>query len=352
MGFLVIDQLTMTYGQVTALDDVSLTVKEGEFITLLGPSGSGKTTLLMSIAGFNRPTAGEIVFDGRQITGLEPEDRDFGLVFQGYALFPHLSVADNVAFPLRVRKWDKARIRARVAEMLDLVGLAHLAGRKPRQLSGGQQQRVALARALAFGPRVLLLDEPLSALDRMLRETMQQELRRLHRETGVTFLYVTHDQQEALTLSDRIAVFNKGRIVECDTAQRLFRAPKTRFVAEFLGENNFVTGTRQGGRWTGLGTGFVLPPDRDLPEDRSAATLWLRPGDIALGPAGAGEIGFQAVVEDVIFAGTSSGLHLRLPTGEPLVASVAAEISAAEITGKTLAFHARPGAVGVIPEGA
>ncbi|PZQ95961.1 MAG: polyamine ABC transporter ATP-binding protein [Cereibacter sphaeroides] len=340
----------MTYGPVTALDDVSITVREGEFITLLGPSGSGKTTLLMSIAGFTQPTGGDIILDGRKITDLEPEDRNFGLVFQGYALFPHLSVADNIAFPLRVRKWDSTRIKARVTEMLALVGLDHLASRKPRQLSGGQQQRVALARALAFGPRVLLLDEPLSALDRMLREQMQQELRRLHRETGVTFLYVTHDQQEALTMSDRVAVFNKGRIVECDTAQRLFKAPQTQFVAEFLGENNFVTGTRQDGRWQAFGTSFVLPPERDAPADRQGATLWLRPGDIELGAGGPDEVSFQGKVEDTMFLGTRNSLTLRLDTGETIVASIPNELNLAEIVGQTLTFRARTTSVGVIPQ--
>lgn len=350
MALLVVENLTMTYGKVTALDDVSLTVEEGEFITLLGPSGSGKTTLLMSIAGFTHPTAGDIGFDGRNITNLEPEDRDFGLVFQGYALFPHLTVAENVAFPLKVRKWDKARIKARVAEILDLVGMGHLANRKPKELSGGQQQRVALARALSFGPRVLLLDEPLSALDRMLRESMQQELRRLHRETGVTFLYVTHDQQEALTMSDRVAVFEKGRIVECDTAQRLFRAPKTRFVAEFLGENNFVQGTRKDGTWSAFGASFMLPAERDLTADVADATLWLRPGDIAFGPGDGSGVIIEGVVEDVVFVGTLNNVHLRLSTGEALVASVPDDLVLEEVMGKTLTFNARPGSVGVIAE--
>ena len=351
MAFLVVDHLHMTYGPVRALDDVSIKIEEGEFITLLGPSGSGKTTLLMSIAGFTQPTSGALVFDGREITNLEPEDRDFGLVFQGYALFPHLSVAGNVAFPLKVRKWAPERIKARVAEMLALVGLDHLADRKPRQLSGGQQQRVALARALSFGPKVLLLDEPLSALDRMLRETMQTELRRLHRETGVTFLYVTHDQQEALTMSDRIAVFNKGRIVECDTAQRLFKAPKTRFVAEFLGENNFVTGQRKAGLWQAFGTQFTLPADRDLDRDAIGATLWLRPGDIGIGPAGEGEIGFSATVTDVVFLGTLHNLTLRLETGETITASVPDTLDAATILGQTLGFRASTKAIGTIPAG-
>ena len=180
MALLVVDDLAKTYDKVTALTGINISVEAGEFVTLLGPSGSGKTTLLMSLAGFTTPSKGTIRLDGKDITHVDPEDRDFGFVFQGYALFPHLTVANNIAFSLRVRKWEKARIAARVAEMLALVGLESLAERKPRELSGGQQQRVAIARALAFGPRILLLDEPLSALDRMLRETMQKELKRLH----------------------------------------------------------------------------------------------------------------------------------------------------------------------------
>ncbi|MCX7303979.1 MAG: ABC transporter ATP-binding protein, partial [Hyphomicrobiales bacterium] len=326
MAFLVVENVEMTYGPLRALDDVSLTVEEGEFVSLLGPSGSGKTTLLMSLAGFNRPSAGRILLDGQDITATEPEDRNFGLVFQGYALFPHLSVRANIAFPLRVRKWEPARIRTRVDEMLALVGLDSFADRKPRQLSGGQQQRVALARALSFGPRVLLLDEPLSALDRMLREQMQTELRRLHKETGVTFLYVTHDQQEALTMSDRIAVFEKGKIVEEGRPSRLFKSPTTRFVAEFLGENNFVRGTCSNGVWQGFGASFSLPESRDSGGDTGAATLWLRPGDIGFGPGGEGDFSFSARVEDFVFGGTQNRLELRLPGGESIAASISADL--------------------------
>lgn len=348
MSFLVVDSLEMNYGPLKALDDVSLKIEEGEFISLLGPSGSGKTTMLMSIAGFNIPTAGRIVLDGQDITRTEPEDRNFGLVFQGYALFPHLTVAGNVAFPLKVRKWDAARIKNRVDEMLALVGLENFADRKPRQLSGGQQQRVALARALSFGPRVLLLDEPLSALDRMLREQMQTELRRLHKETGVTFLYVTHDQQEALTMSDRIAVFEKGKIVEQGSPARLFKSPTTRFVAEFLGENNFVRGNCSNGVWQAFGTGFALPDARDGGVDAGEATLWLRPGDIGFGDGRDGHIKFTAKVEDFVFGGTQSRLTLRLTTGEIVVASIAADLLPDHIVGSEQTFHARRDAVGVL----
>jgi ABC-type Fe3+/spermidine/putrescine transport system ATPase subunit len=348
MSFLVVESLVMTYGVLKALDDVSLTVKEGEFISFLGPSGSGKTTLLMSLAGFNKPDSGRVLLDGQDITAKEPEDRDFGFVFQGYALFPHLTVAGNIAFPLKVRKWDASRIKTRVDEMLALVGLDSFADRKPRQLSGGQQQRVALARALSFGPRVLLLDEPLSALDRMLREQMQTELRRLHKETGVTFLYVTHDQQEALTMSDRIAVFEKGKIVEEGSPTRLFKSPTTRFVAEFLGENNFVKGSRSNGVWHGFGTGFPLPETRDSGGDTGSATLWLRPGDIGFGPGRDGDISFTAKVEDFVFGGTQNRLSLRLPGGDSITALISADLLADDSLGQSLTFHARREAVGVL----
>ena len=348
MSFLVVENLEMTYGSVRALDDVSLKVEEGEFISLLGPSGSGKTTLLLTLAGFNIPSAGRVLLDGQDITAKEPEDRNFGFVFQGYALFPHLTVAGNIAFPLKVRKWDAARISKRVEEMLSLVGLDSFADRKPRQLSGGQQQRVALARALSFGPRVLLLDEPLSALDRMLREQMQTELRRLHRETGVTFLYVTHDQQEALTMSDRIAVFEKGKIVEEGTPTRLFKSPTTRFVAEFLGENNFVSGRRSKGLWQGFGTTFSLHESRDPGGDTETATLWLRPGDIDFGSGSDGDVTFTARVEDFVFGGTQNHLMLRLPGGESLAASISDDLRAEDVVGRDLPFHTRRDAVGVL----
>ena len=214
MALIEFDRISKHYpgGSNPAVDDLTLAIETGEFITLLGPSGSGKTTTLMLLAGFEAPSAGQIRLDGRPIQSLPPHQREMGVVFQSYSLFPHMTVAQNVAFPLSVRKVDTAQTRARVAAALDKVRLGHLAGRKPQQLSGGQQQRVALARALVFEPRVVLMDEPLSALDKKLREEMQLEIRRLHRELGVTMVFVTHDQAEAMTLSDRVAVFNHGRI--------------------------------------------------------------------------------------------------------------------------------------------
>ena len=234
------------YGVVRAVDNVDLQVPRGEFLTLLGPSGSGKTTMLMMIAGFITPTEGRILLDGTDITERPPEKRNFGMVFQGYALFPHLSVADNVAFPLKVRRLPADEAREKVKKALELVQLGHLGDRMPRQLSGGQQQRVALARALVFNPEILLLDEPLGALDRKLRQEVQIELKELHRRVRTTFIYVTHDQEEALSMSDRIAIVRDGRFVQIGTPDELYERPKTRFVAGFLGESNFLRGTVQG----------------------------------------------------------------------------------------------------------
>ena len=234
--------ISKRYGAVAALADVSLRVGGGRFVTLLGPSGSGKTTLLMAIAGFVQPDGGALLLDGAPITHLPPEKRNFGMVFQGYALFPHLSVADNVAFPLQIRRVGRAEVAERVRAALDLVQLGHLAARMPRQLSGGQQQRVALARALVFRPSLLLLDEPLSALDKTLRLSMQDELRDLHGRVGLSFVFVTHDQGEALALSDEVAIMRGGRLVQAGSPADLYERPANRFVAGFLGRSNFWTG--------------------------------------------------------------------------------------------------------------
>ena len=239
---LTVERVSKHYGPVRAVDDVSLTIGRGQFVTLLGPSGSGKTTLLMAIAGFVAPTAGQILLDEVPITPLPPEKRNFGMVFQGYALFPHMTVAENVGFPLRVRKVGRAEMDRRVAEALALVQLGHLADRLPKQLSGGQQQRVALARALVFEPSLLLLDEPLSALDKKLRAELQVELKDLHRRVGLTFIYVTHDQEEALSMSDSIAILRDGRLVQEGAPGALYERPATRFVADFLGKSNFLEG--------------------------------------------------------------------------------------------------------------
>ncbi|MCC7273673.1 MAG: ABC transporter ATP-binding protein [Alphaproteobacteria bacterium] len=238
-----IEGLTKQFGRSKAVDDVSLDIDPGSFFTLLGPSGSGKTTTLMMVAGFVHPTAGEIFVGGRPVAGLPPQERQLGMVFQNYAVFPHLTVFQNIAFPLEVRRTPGADIRRRVGEMLELVRLSGYEQRLPRQLSGGEQQRVALARALVFRPRVLLMDEPLAALDKNLRTHMQGELKQIQQRLHVTVVYVTHDQEEALTMSDRLAVMNQGRVVQVGTPGELYEAPASLFAARFLGESSFIAGT-------------------------------------------------------------------------------------------------------------
>ena len=225
---------------------ISLDIRSGEFLTLLGPSGSGKTTTLMMIAGFETPTAGDIAIDGRSVVALPPHKRNIGMVFQNYALFPHLTVAENIGFPLKQRGIDRAARARLVAESLELVRLPGYQARYPRQLSGGQQQRVALARSIVFHPRLLLMDEPLGALDKQLRESLQLEMRRLHADLGITFIYVTHDQEEALTMSDRVAVMHEGLIAQVGTPEDLYDRPCDRFVASFIGESNFLPGVVRG----------------------------------------------------------------------------------------------------------
>jgi putative spermidine/putrescine transport system ATP-binding protein len=233
-----------TYDGVNrVVDELHLDIERGEFLTLLGPSGSGKTTTLMMLAGFESPTFGEIVLDGRPLSRLPPYQRQIGMVFQNYALFPHMNVAENIGFPLSVRGIARDEIARRVDRALDMVQLAGFGERRPAQLSGGQQQRVAVARALVFEPKLVLMDEPLGALDKQLREQMQLEIRRLHRQLGVTMVYVTHDQAEALTMSDRIAVFHRGKIQQLDRPEQLYEAPVNAFVARFIGENNRFDGT-------------------------------------------------------------------------------------------------------------
>ena len=285
---LALQGLTKCYGSFTAVADVSLRVERGEFLTLLGPSGSGKTTILMCIAGFVAPTAGAILLDGKDITPLPPERRDFGMVFQGYALFPHMTVAENVAFPLRVRKLSAADREAKVRAALDLVQLQGFAERLPRQLSGGQQQRVALARALVFDPALLLLDEPLSALDKKLRAELQEELKALHRRIGRTFVNVTHDQEEALSLSDRVAILNHGKLIQEGAPAHLYEQPRTRFVADVLGKSNFLQGEVResvpGGFVIGAGATRIVQAvaENHRPAHGSRVLLSLRPEKITL----------------------------------------------------------------------
>lgn len=240
IGSMQLRNLTRDFGSFRAVDNVSLDIKQGEFLTLLGPSGSGKTTMLMMIAGFLDISAGDITLDGASIANLPAEKRNFGMVFQGYALFPHMSVRENVGYALSVRKRPKSEIEARVNEMLELVQLQDFGHRKPAELSGGQQQRVALARALCFSPPVLLLDEPLGALDKKLRVEVQEQLKDIHKDVGTTFIYVTHDQEEALSMSDRIVIMRDGRMEQVGSPLDLYERPVSRFTASFLGKSNFL----------------------------------------------------------------------------------------------------------------
>ena len=235
-------QVSKLFGDVRAVDDVSLSIQHGEFLTLLGPSGSGKTTTLNMIAGFEVPTGGEILLEEENITTVAPNNRGIGMVFQNYALFPHMTVSDNIAFPLKMRKTPTPDIRKLIREALELVKLPAFETRYPHQLSGGQQQRIALARAIVFKPKILLMDEPLGALDKKLRDHMRLEIKHLQESLNITVIYVTHDQEEALTMSDRIAIMNDGKIIQLDTPVHLYESPANLFVADFIGESNFLEG--------------------------------------------------------------------------------------------------------------
>ncbi|MDE2384842.1 MAG: ABC transporter ATP-binding protein [Alphaproteobacteria bacterium] len=303
---------------VAALDNVSLTINQNEFFTLLGPSGCGKTTLLRLIAGFEFPTDGHIYLYGEDIALLPAYKRPVNTVFQNYALFPHMTVAQNIAFGLEMLGKPKAEIDARVLAMLKLVRMEELSGRKTSQISGGQQQRVALARALAPKPKVLLLDEPLSALDYKLRKEMQIELKRLQTETGITFIFVTHDQEEALTMSDRIAVMSKGKVLQVGTPHEIYDHPAERFVANFIGETNFLKGeivsSAKGVPRVKLEAGPTISADAPRGgQPAGKVTVVLRPEQATLVPAGKGEL--QGVVDNVVFFGTDTHFHVRLADG-------------------------------------
>jgi spermidine/putrescine transport system ATP-binding protein len=311
----VIDGLVKRYGAVVALDNVSLAVRRGEFIALLGPSGCGKTTLLRCTAGFVEPTAGEIRINGRSMRGVPPNRRPVNTVFQQYALFPHMTVLENVEFGPRRQRIPAAERTRRSAEALAMVGLEGFGSRYPRELSGGQQQRVALARAIVNKPEMLLLDEPLGALDLKLRKRMQLELKRLHRQLGTTFLFVTHDQEEALTMADRIAVMRDGAIVQLDTAAEVYRNPASRYVADFVGAANIIELHR--------GTRNAIPgADFEDQSTPARSSLMIRPEDIVLGakPVGSGATEAQAIVIDKVFAGPSWRVFLRLQDGQELTA--------------------------------
>ncbi len=308
-----VDRIGKTFGRFVALKDVTLTIKRGEFLTLLGPSGSGKTTFLMVLAGFESPSTGRLTLNGRDMTHLPPEARGFGMVFQGYALFPHMTAAENIAFPLKVQKRPLAEVRRRVDEMIALVGLQGHAHKRPSELSGGQQQRVALARALAYEPPVLLLDEPFSALDKNLRGQLQDEVRRLHRDIGTTFVFVTHDQSEALALSSRVAIFNHGRLQQIAPPREAYERPANRFVAEFLGEINILPVEERDGRTRIEGRTVMLPAG-------GSGHFAIRPESMGLSrsePSTGNAV--AAWLTDLTYQGAATRLTLVTQSGIPLI---------------------------------
>ncbi len=324
------------FGHFTAVDEVSLSVKAGEFLTLLGPSGCGKTTLLRMISGFETPTSGEVRINGEDVTHLPPYRRNVNQVFQNYALFPHLSVAENIAFGMKMQGKSRREVADRVKKAVELMSLAGLESRRPHQLSGGQKQRVALARALACEPKVLLLDEPLSALDAKLRYRMQRELKHLQRKLGITFVFVTHDQEEALTMSDRIAVVNHGRIEQIGTPSEIYHAPRSAFVAEFVGQTNLLPAQvmqREAGRVSlRLASEIdVWVETADLAADSSDLMVSIRPEKIHLSKQRpSGTHGFEAVVVEEVFMGVTDQLSLRTAGGLELTAVVANESASQE----------------------
>ena len=324
MAYLRLREVVKSYdGKSNAVDHVTIEVERGEFVTFLGPSGSGKTTTLLMIAGFETPTSGAIELDGHDLALSKPYERNIGMVFQNYALFPHMTAAKNVVFPLKMRRFPKKDMHARVERMLELVGLGRFADRYPRELSGGQQQRVALARGLVFNPDVLLLDEPLGALDKNLRQQMQVEIKRIHREVGITMVYVTHDQTEAMTMSDRLAVFCNGKVEQVGSPLDVYNRPVNRFVGEFIGDSNFFAGRVDASRpgsieLTGIGP-VRVGTNATLPA--GAVDVMIRPERLrpcAAGDGGGADNTLVMTVDDVInygdsilVFGTTNGLPLR-----------------------------------------
>ena len=317
-----IRSLSKFYGSVRAVDDVSFDVRPGEFLTLLGPSGSGKTTLLMMMAGFSRPNQGSIRIADQEIVHLPPHKRNIGMMFQNYALFPHMSVGENIAYPLKLRKRGQADIAERVKHVLDLVQLAGYADRRISQLSGGQKQRIALARAIVFEPRILLMDEPLSALDKQLRETMQIEIRKLHDRLGMTTISVTHDQREALTMSDRIAVFSLGKLAQIAPPSELYEKPANQFIAEFIGESSFLPLGRAGADLSFGGQPIKVSGSPAPAQGR--LMLMVRPERLKFLQAGETPLDSQNIfggqVSNIVFQGDSLLFDVRLDAGHQVYA--------------------------------
>jgi spermidine/putrescine transport system ATP-binding protein len=310
-----LENVTKRFDEVVAVDGISLEIPRGSFFALLGPSGCGKTTTLRMIGGFEEPDAGAIFLADRPVTGLPPHKRDVNTVFQSYALFPHLSIFENVAFGLRRKRIKGAILKGRVREMLGMVDLAGMGDRKPRQLSGGQQQRVALARALVNNPQVLLLDEPLGALDLKLRKQMQLTLKRIQHEIGITFVHVTHDQEEAMTMADTIAVMNRGRIEQLGPPEELYERPRTSFVARFLGASNLLRGTVAGDGEVRLDSGALVRVAEELPAPGSRVAVGIRPEKIRLATSRDGENRLEATVVERSYVGVATQYNLRTPDG-------------------------------------
>jgi spermidine/putrescine transport system ATP-binding protein len=323
--------ITKRFDQFVAVDHVSLKIEAGEFLTLLGPSGCGKTTLLRMISGFETPTEGQVLLAGVDVTALPPYLRDVNQVFQSYAIFPHLNVRDNIAFGLKMKKIDAPELKQRVADAVAMVGLAGLEQRKPSQLSGGQRQRVALARALVCRPKVLLLDEPLAALDAKLRRAMQIELKRLQQQVGITFVFVTHDQDEAMVMSDRIAVVNHGKIEQIGSATSIYHRPATRFVADFLGQTNLLAAeiVKQNGDEVQLllaGEIHVTIAAAIVPTGSGPLLASIRPEKIRISRDG-GEGALPAIIEEELFRGPTAQITLKSPAGQLLTAMIANDSS-------------------------
>ena len=334
---------------VRALDDVSVEIRQGEFFTLLGPSGCGKTTLLRLIAGFEMPTSGTILLEGADITYLPPNKRPVNTVFQSYALFPHLTVAENVGFGLQMQGRPQAEVKETAARMLALVKLEQMANRKTSQLSGGQQQRVALARALAPKPKVLLLDEPLSALDLKLRKEMQIELKRLQTETGITFIFVTHDQEEALTMSDRIGVMSAGKLQQVGPPKDIYTRPVNRFVASFIGDTNFLQATVESGGLR-LTSGELIEAPAGLAQGRKVTAI-VRPEQVRL--VDSAELGaVTATVQNMVYFGTDTHCYMTLADGTEVMARLQTTATGdADLTqGQNLALRFAPGSVQVLED--
>jgi len=325
MTFLVLTGVQKRFGEVAAVLDFNLSVERGEFVSFLGPSGCGKTTTLRMIAGFEIPTAGSIVVDGRDITNKSPNQRNIGMVFQSYALFPNMTVADNIAFGLKVRKKPKAEISRRVEELIAMMHLEGRAGRYPYQMSGGQQQRVALARALAIEPQVLLLDEPLSALDAKIRIVLRKEIRTIQRQLGITTVYVTHDQEEALSLSDRVVVMSDGRMEQVGTPSEIYNFPSTAFVASFVGTLNLVeAGVVDAASGRVSVGGQEVRTAKAISEAHSGdrITLALRPEGIELGSGAEGSNRLTGVIDNISFLGSIVRLRMSLPGLEGAVKEI------------------------------